>query len=374
MKNEVEQMDYDMPQLRQMVLDNTERINKNELMINQMRMENLEQTRKAVERDELLENSRREHDRWAQRMRETLDEIAQIARRSQAEQEKRDCEWEKRMREREAQSAENDRKMREQSAENDRKMREQFEENDRKMREQFEENDRKMREEFKENDRWMKEQFAENDRKMREEFKENDKKMQEQIKENDRWMKEQFAENDRKMRERMEESDRKLKERFKETDKQLKDTSLEVKRLSRQLSGTTGHIVEGLVSSSTHKIFQKAGLDLHNSGKNLKRSLPSEHIAMEVDVLLSNAEMAVPIEVKTNCTKDDIYRFLHQMSHFRRLFPEYDGKEVFAAIAAINYEKDVAELAHKEKLLVIRVNSDDIFSIDSFKREDLLKF
>ena len=319
MKNEVTQKDFDMPQLRQMVLDNTERINKNELIISQMRKENLEQGRKAVERDELLENSRREHDRWARRMRETLDEIAQIARRSQIEQAKRDCEWEKRMREQEVQSAENDRKMREQ---------------------------------FKENDRWMKEQFAENDR----------------------WMKEQFAENDRKMRERMEENDRKMRERFEETDKQLKDTSLEVKRLSRQLSGTTGHIVEGLVSSSTEKIFQKAGLDLHNSGKNLKRSLPSEHIAMEVDVLLSNAEMAVPIEVKTNCTKDDIYWFLRQMNHFRRLFPEYDGKEVFAAIAAVNFEKGVAELAHKEKLLVIRVNSDDIFSIDSFKREDLLKF
>ena len=269
---------------------------------------NLEQSRKAVERDEMLENSRREHDRWSQRMRETLDEIAQIARRSQIEREKRDCEWEKRMREQEARSAEGDRKMRE------------------------------------------------------------------QFKENDRWMKEQFAENDRKMRERMEESDRKMREQFEETEKQLKDTSLEVKRLSRQLSGTTGHIVEGLVSSSTEKIFQKAGLDLHNSGKNLKRSLPAEHIAMEVDVLLSSAEMAVPIEVKANCTKDDIYRFLHQMRYFRRLFPEYDGKEVFAAIAAINYEKGVAELAHREKLLVIRVNSDDIFSIDPFKREDLLNF
>lgn len=308
MKNEVTQKDFDMPQLRQMVLDNTERINKNELIISQMRKENLEQSRKAVERDEMLENSRREHDRWSQRMRETLDEIAQIARRSQIEREKRDCEWEKRMREQEARSAEGDRKMRE------------------------------------------------------------------QFKENDRWMKEQFAENDRKMRERMEESDRKMREQFEETEKQLKDTSLEVKRLSRQLSDTTGHIVEGLVSSSTEKMFQKAGLDLHNSGKNLKRSLPAEHIAMEVDVLLSSAEMAVPIEVKANCTKDDIYRFLHQMRHFRRLFPEYDGKEVFAAIAAINYEKGVAELAHKEKLLVIRVNSDDIFSIDPFKREDLLNF
>ena len=68
MKNEVTQKDFDMPQLRQMVLDNTERINKNELIISQMRKENLEQSRKAVERDEMLENSRREHDRWSQRM------------------------------------------------------------------------------------------------------------------------------------------------------------------------------------------------------------------------------------------------------------------------------------------------------------------
>ena len=149
---------------------------------------------------------------------------------------------------------------------------------------------------------------------------------------------------------------------------------MEVKRLSRQLSGTTGHIVEGLVSSSTEKLFEKAGLVLHNSGKNLKRSLPSEKIAMEVDVLLSNEELAIPIEVKANCTKDDVRWFLHQMSHFRRLFPEYDGKEVVAAIAAINYEKGVAELAHMEKLLVIRVNSDDIFSIDPFQKDELRKF
>ena len=268
-------MDLDMPQLRQQVLKNTERIDKNELMIKQMRKEGMEQTRKSAERDEWLENSRREHDRWARSMRETLDEIAQYSKQSQIEQEMRSLELDAR--------------------------------------------------------------FAETDR--------------------------QFKETDRRLLE--------LKE---ETDRQLKETSLEVKRLSRQLSGTTGHIVEGLVSSSTEKLFEKAGLVLHNSGKNLKRSLPSENIAMEVDVLLSNEELAVPIEVKANCTKDDVRWFLHQMSHFRRLFPEYDGKEVVAAIAAINYEKGVAELAHREKLLVIRVNSDDIFSIDPFQKDELRKF
>ena len=179
-------MDLDMPQLRQLVLKNTERIDKNELMIKQMRKEGMEQARKSAERDEWLENSRREHDRWARSMRETLDEIAQYSKQSQIEQEMRSLELDAR--------------------------------------------------------------FAETDR---------------QLKETDRQLKE---------------TDRQLKE----TDRQLKETSLEVKRLSRQLSGTTGHIVEGLVSSSTEKLFEKAGLVLHNSGKNLKRSLPSENIAMLV--------------------------------------------------------------------------------------------
>ena len=172
----------------------------------------------------------------------------------------------------------------------------------------------------------------------------------------------------------MQEANQRFLELKEETNQQLKETALEVKRLSRQLSGTTGHIVEGLVSSSTKRIFQKAGLELHNSGRNLKRSIPSEKIAMEVDVLLSNEEMAVPVEVKANCTEADVKRFLHQMGHFRQLFPEYDGKEVYAAMAAINYEKGVPELAHKEGLLVIRINSDDIFSIDPFKRDELRKF
>ena len=282
MQNEVARKDFDMPQLRQMVLKNTERIDRNELMINQMRMENMEFARKAAERDEWLENSRKEHDRWARHMRETLDEIAQITKQSQIEQEKR----------------------------------------------------------------------------------ERARELERQLREQER------QERDREQEKRK----RELDALFAETDRQLKETSLEVKRLSRQLSGTTGHIVEGLVSSSTERIFQKAGLELHNSGRNLKRSIPSEKIAMEVDVLLSNEEMAIPVEVKANCTEANVKRFLHQMGHFRRLFPEYDGKEVYAAMAAINYEKGAAELAHKEKLLVIRVNSDDIFSIDSFEREDLRKF
>lgn len=138
--------------------------------------------------------------------------------------------------------------------------------------------------------------------------------------------------------------------------------------------GRTGHIVEGLLSSSAEKVFQEAGFDLYNHGKNLIRKFKSENKQMEVDVLLSNDEFAVPIEVKTNCTREDVRRILHQMELFRDLFPEYADKEVIAAVAAINYEKGVDDLARDEGLLVIRVNSDDIFSLDSFDKDTLRRF
>ncbi|MBR5920845.1 MAG: hypothetical protein IKZ56_06765, partial [Bacteroidales bacterium] len=213
MKREVTQMDLGLPQLQQMVLENTERINRNKHLIDLMRMEKTGQGKKLSDIDQRAKSFREEFEESMRRSAERMDRLERFAETSRLEQEKRSRDLDAR--------------------------------------------------------------FAETDR----QFKETDR---------------QFKETDRRLLE--------LKE---ETDRQLKETSLEVKRLSRQLSGTTGHIVEGLVSSSTEKLFEKAGLVLHNSGKNLKRSLPSENIAMEVDVLLSNEELAIPIEVKANCTKDN---------------------------------------------------------------------
>lgn len=154
----------------------------------------------------------------------------------------------------------------------------------------------------------------------------------------------------------------------------IAETMLSVKQLSSQLSGTTGHIVEGLLSSSAEKIFEDAGFELEYIGKNIKRRLKAEDVAMEVDVLLGNDSVAIPIEVKTNFTKENVDRFLHQMTLFRKLFTDCADKEVIAAVAAINYDKDVDQYAHEQGLLVIRVSSDDIFSIDPFDRAKLRRF
>lgn len=282
MQNEVTVMNNELPQLRQMVLENTRRIINNEQMIDELRKRETEEDQKRRERDEFWESVNRDHARARQEHDRDMRELRQMFKESREEFDKSKVEFDRRMVE---------------------------------SREKF---DRQM------------------------------------------------AESNRSLEE--------LKKQVKETSEQVKETTKEVKMLSRQFNGETGHIVEGLVSSSADKLFQKFGLDLHNSGKNLRRHLKSENMKMEVDVMLGNDEVVVPIEVKTRFKKEDLYWFLHQMEMFRKLFPEHADKKVIAAIAAIDYDMDVDTLAHKEGLLVIRVNSDDIFSLDPFDMEELKRF
>ena len=287
-------MELDMPQLRQMVLENTERINRNELIVNEMRMESAEQARKVSEQDEWLENIRKENDRSIRLSRERMDRLEKFAETSRLE-------YEQRVRE------------------------------------------------------------------INEERKASDKRIEEYRRESDRRIEESRRESDRRIEESRKETEREVKEMFAET-------NATIRRVSVEFLGVTGHIVEGLVSSSTEKIFKDAGFDLHDSGKNLRRELASEGKQMEVDAMLGNEKLVVPVEVKANFTEKKVKRFLHKMEMFRKFFPEYADKEVIAAIAAINYEAGVADFAHEEGLLVIRVSSDDIFSLDPVDKEKLRRF
>ncbi len=294
MNNEIAQMELDMPQMRQMVLENTERINRNELIVNEMRMESAEQARKVSEQDEWLENIRKENDRSIRLSRERMDRLEKFAETSRLE-------YEQRVRE------------------------------------------------------------------INEERKASDKRIEEYRRESDRRIEESRRESDRRIEESRKETEREVKEMFAET-------NATIRRVSVEFLGVTGHIVEGLVSSSTEKIFKDAGFDLHDSGKNLRRELASEGKQMEVDAMLGNEKLVVPVEVKANFTEKKVKRFLHKMEMFRKFFPEYADKEVIAAIAAINYEAGVADFAHEEGLLVIRVSSDDIFSLDPVDKEKLRRF
>ena len=280
-----------LPQLRERVQRNTERIDRHEVALNKMQMENAEQKRNISEFDRRLELSSKEHDRWMREWRQAM----------------------------------------------------------------------------KESSRKFDEELAQSRRELKAELAESRRKFDEDVAQSRKEFKEDLEESGRKFKEGLEESSRKF-------DEINAKTNAAITRISTEFLGVTGHIVEGLASSAVDEVFKAAGLPLLHFGKNIKPKQPEANNQMEVDVMLGNDRFTVPVEVKANFTKKKVKRFLRKMEMFRPLFPEYCDRDVLAAICAINYENGADQFAHDEGLLVIRVNSENVFSLDPFDEEKLRRF
>lgn len=287
-------MEPNKSQLRQLVLENTKKIEKQEVLMEGLRVDNTEFSRQMREQYEWLRNFRKELDDSMRCSRERMDRLERFSEISKLEHEK-----------------------------SIRELKNLCRENSKQMKDRDERFDKDMKE--------RDENFAK-------EMKERDEKFAEEMKE------------------------------FRD------DVNASIRRISVEFLGATGHIVEGLASSAVDNIFKEAGLDLLHYGKNIKPKQPEANNKMEGDVLLGNETFVVPVEVKADFTKRKVKRFIRRMSMFRTFFPEYADKEVVAAVAAINYEDGTDQLAHKEGLLVIRVSSDDIFSLDPFDVKTLHRF
>lgn len=199
-------------------------------------------------------------------------------------------------------------------------------------------------------------------RQIQRETRELQKETAQQIKDTDRQIKETARQ--------IEDTDRQMKE----TDRQMKETDRKIKELSTRFSSTTGHIIEGLMSSSAIKMYEDKGFKINSLCKNYKRKNKQLNLEMEQDVVLFTETQVIVEEVKASCDKKDVEKFFHNMEKFKLLYDEYADMEVFGAVAAVNYEDGADTYARNLGLFVVRVSSDEVFSLDPFNMEELKRF
>ena len=164
----------------------------------------------------------------------------------------------------------------------------------------------------------------------------------------------------------MKETDRKLENLFKETDERLDRTSKQIEEANKRYGGFTnefGKIVEDLCRPAALKIFRKEGIDIDHTYEGSRRERVGEE-EMEVDVLLCNKTEAVAVEVKTTCYKKDVDYFLRKMKRFKGIFHEFEGKAVYAAVAAMRFANGSDKYARRKGLYVLSPLSDGMFSLE----------
>ena len=161
--------------------------------------------------------------------------------------------------------------------------------------------------------------------------------------------------------------------RMQETDRRMQETDRKFKELAARFTSTTGHIIEGLMEPAAMKLFQDKGFNVNRCWKNFKKYEKSSGRKLEVDLLLLDDDIAIIVEVKTNCTLRDIEHFVGQMTFFKEVCPEYGDKTILLAVAAINYDRYAKQEALQRGLLTIMVSDNDIFTLECPDNSQLLK-
>jgi len=200
---------------------------------------------------------------------------------------------------------------------------------------------------FKETDREFqetKQMFQETGRR----FQETENMMKVMSQETDRRFeetKQMFQETDR----RFEETKHMMKIMSQETDRRFQETSKKISDLGSRL----GDFVEGLIKPSVVKLFQERGIIVHKISGDIEADNQELGLATQIDLLVVNRDTCIVIEVKSRLSIDDINDHLERMKKFKPLFPEYEDKQVFGAVASMVIADDVAKYAYRKGFFVI---------------------
>ena len=179
----------------------------------------------------------------------------------------------------------------------------------------------------------------------------------------------QRQETERILRESLERSREEFDRRLAEADRRAAEAEQRLARTEaiaaqtnqavNSLSSRWGHFVENLVAPAVLRLFQERGIPVQEMYQRVKSARGSQNL--EIDILAVNDDVAVVVEVKSRLTQDYVRRFLRNLSRFKTAFPHYGNYRIYAAMAAIEIDRDVDTYAENQGLFVIEQSGDSVY-------------
>ena len=178
---------------------------------------------------------------------------------------------------------------------------------------------------------------------------------------------------------RMEEMNKETKKQIQETQKQMKEAQTEIRESQRQMRETVddlsknvgglgnslGRLTETLFSVNLWEKFNDLGYPFTKQGPHVK-FCEGKKVLAEVDYMLENGEYAMPVEVKTDLTTEDIKEHLQRIEVIRRYFDERgDKRKLVGAVAGGIVNDNVLKYARKQGLYVILKSGDSVTIADN---------
>jgi hypothetical protein len=154
-------------------------------------------------------------------------------------------------------------------------------------------------------------------------------------------------------------------------DKTSEDVDRIIKRIDKVtanvggLNRSLGELIESLLAGRLWERFPEYGL-----ARAYQRVLiydENNHTKTDIDILLSNGEWAMIVEVKREFVNEEyVKHHLNRMKLVKKYPPaEVRGKKLLGAIAGAVVSPDVRDLAQKNGLFVLELNGEQVSRLES---------
>jgi hypothetical protein len=151
--------------------------------------------------------------------------------------------------------------------------------------------------------------------------------------------------------------------KFRETDRRIEQVHKQLSREIGNLGGAWGRFVENMVAPACETLFLDRGIPVHQVSQRVKKRLDGE--SLEIDILVLNQDHALAVEVKSKLSVQDVRDFLTDLAEFRRFFPEYEQKQVYGAVAAMDIEEGADKYAYRQGLFVLTQSGESVSILNS---------
>jgi len=160
------------------------------------------------------------------------------------------------------------------------------------------------------------------------------------------------------------ETDKRMKEtdnRMKETDNRMKETDKKIDKLQTLVGGisnSNGFFAEDIFFNSFSKMMSIGNMKFDYIDRNVERK--HKGLEDEFDIVLTNSDVIVIVEVKYNFNPNDVETVLTKIKNYKTLFPLYKNYKFIGAIAGLSMQKKTIDKAKKYGFFVITQEGNDL--------------
>ena len=154
------------------------------------------------------------------------------------------------------------------------------------------------------------------------------------------------------LRESQKKTDRQIQKMSEESEASRKESSKRIKKLDELFNSQWGKLMEALVEGDLLKLLKQKNIRVDDTTMNMKGQHQDED--WEIDILASNGEEIVIVEVKTTLKVQHIKELIYKLNKFTTWKPRYKDTKIYGAVAYLKADQSSAKYAEKEGLFVIR--------------------